>query len=43
MFFRSSRSTLRGTKILEIDLKSGDKAPESVVILRDPRDPIKDK
>ena len=39
----SGTATIQGTKILEIDLKSGDKAPERVVILRDPRDPIKDK
>ncbi|MFT6190453.1 MAG: hypothetical protein ACJAZ6_002292 [Oleispira sp.] len=36
-------ATVRGEKIKRIDLDVGDKAPESVVILRDPRDPIKDK
>jgi hypothetical protein len=34
-------ATVRGTKIYEIDLEPGDKAPESVVILRDPYDPVK--
>ncbi|MEH6450875.1 MAG: hemagglutinin repeat-containing protein, partial [Oleispira sp.] len=36
-------ATVRGEKIKRLDLEVGDKAPESVVILRDPRDPIKDK
>jgi hypothetical protein len=36
-------ATIRGTKIEDIGLNSGGKAPENVVILRDPRDPIKDK
>lgn len=36
-------ATVRGEKITRLGLKQGDNAPESVVILRDPRDPIKDK
>jgi filamentous hemagglutinin len=36
-------ATVRGEKIKRLDLEVGDKAPESVVVLRDPRDPVKDK